>query len=56
MSIIRDVIPPFSRSISKRILLLDTKAISVPEKKAENNNTMIISMKRVLGMSVIFIA
>ena len=34
MSMIRDVIPPSSRSISKRILLLDTKAISVPEKKA----------------------
>ena len=50
---IRDVRPLSSRSISKSILLLETNAISVPEKKAENINTMIISMNNVLDISSI---
>ena len=32
--------PPFSRSISANILLLDTKAIYMPEKKAEKSIEM----------------
>ena len=39
-------------SISTRSLLLETKAISMPEKKAENSNTMMqltISIMEMMG-------
>ena len=52
----REVSPCSSLSISKRILLLETKAISVPEKKAEKASTMAISMNILLGISAMFIS
>ena len=42
-----DVIPGF-RSISKRSLSTETKAISIPEKKAESNN-----ISRIINTEVI---
>jgi hypothetical protein len=52
---IREVMPLSSRSISNRILLLDTKAISVPEKKAENISTMSMFIYKKYESSGVFI-
>ena len=43
----RELKPLCERSISKRSLLLETKAISMPEKKAEKAKVMMMYVMRV---------